>query len=79
MQEQTVVKPQWRVPVRIRVGQDISDAVRGPEEALNHLTYRCRPKPVPITTTLVVSALMRYESAFLSRLFGRHSLQQVWK
>ncbi len=31
---------QWQIPVRIRVGRGLAKAVHGPEEALNHLTYR---------------------------------------
>jgi hypothetical protein len=40
MQSENYVQIQWRVPVRIRVGCGIADAVRRPKEALHHLTYR---------------------------------------
>ncbi|MBO9136530.1 DUF982 domain-containing protein [Rhizobium sp. B230/85] len=40
MQSENSLPIQWRVPVRIRFGRGIADAVRGPEEALHHLTYR---------------------------------------
>jgi hypothetical protein len=40
MQGENSLPIQWRVPVRIRVGRGIPDAVRGPEEALHHHSYR---------------------------------------
>jgi len=40
MQRENVLPIQWGVPVRIRVGNGIASAIRGPEEALHHLTYR---------------------------------------
>ncbi|NHT78582.1 DUF982 domain-containing protein [Rhizobiaceae bacterium CRRU44] len=40
MQSENSLPIQWNVPVRIRVGYGIADAVHGPEEALHHLTYR---------------------------------------
>ena len=40
MQSENSLPIQWRVPVQTRVGRGVADAVRGPEEALHHLTYR---------------------------------------
>lgn len=31
---------QWQFPVRIKDGRGIPEAIHGPEEALEHLTYR---------------------------------------
>lgn len=36
---ETSFKPVWPTPVRIRTGDDFSEQVMGPEEALYHLAY----------------------------------------